>query len=78
VWKRESAMKNSGFGRDRLAGAETAPAVALIEREELLNGELRFVKEVSRRQEMEAELSEIRRGLHLLGFPTSTAGDRSS
>jgi hypothetical protein len=53
-------------------------AAALIEREELLNDELRFVNEVSRRQEMEAELSEIRRGLQLLGLPTATAGDRSS
>jgi hypothetical protein len=72
-------MKNSGYGRDRSAGvSEMVRAAALIEREELLNDELRFVNEVSRRQEMEAELSEIRRGLQLLGFPTAIAGDRSS
>jgi hypothetical protein len=72
-------MKSSGYGRDRSAGAsEMVRAAALIEREELLNDELRFVNEVSRRQEMEAELSEIRRGLQLLGLPTATAGDRSS
>jgi hypothetical protein len=64
-------MKSSGYGRDRSAGAsEMVRAAALIEREELLNDELRFVNEVSRRQEMEAELSEIRRGLQLLGLPT--------
>jgi hypothetical protein len=72
-------MKNSGYGRDRSAGvSEMVRAAALIEREELLNDELRFVNEVSRRQEMEAELSEIRRGLQLLGFSTASAGDRSS
>ena len=49
-------MKRSGHGRDRFAGAsETLRAAALIQREELLNDELRFVNEVSRRQEMEAE-----------------------
>jgi hypothetical protein len=53
-------------------------AAALIEREELLNEELRFVNEISRRQKMEAELSEIRRGLQLLGLSTAIAGDRSS
>jgi len=72
-------MKNSGYGGDRLAGAsEMLRAAALFEREELLNDELRFVKEVWRRQEMEVELSAIRRGLQLLGFSTATAGDRSS
>ena len=40
----------------------------MIEREGLLNDELRFVDDVSRREEMEAELSEIRRGLQLFGF----------
>jgi hypothetical protein len=45
-------MKSSGYGRDRSAGAsEMVRAAALIEREELLNDELRFVNEVSRRQE---------------------------
>jgi hypothetical protein len=72
-------MKNSGYGGERFAAAaETMRAAALIEREQLLNDELRFIDDVSRRQEMEAELSEIRRGLQLLGFHTMTAGDRSS
>ena len=53
-------------------------AAALIEREEVLNDELRFVNETSRRQKMEAELSEIRRGLQLLGLSTAITGDRSS
>jgi hypothetical protein len=66
-------MKNTGAG-----AADTLRAAALIEREQLLNDELRFINDVSRRQEMEAELSEIRRGLQLLGFHTSTAGDRIS
>jgi hypothetical protein len=72
-------MRNSGYGTDRLSGAsEMLGAAALIEREELLNEELRFVNEISRRQKMEAELSEIRRGLQLLGLSTAIAGDRSS
>jgi hypothetical protein len=46
-------------------------AAALIEREEMLIDEFRLVGEASyrRRQDIEAELSDIRRGLELLGFP---------
>jgi len=70
-------MRNSST--DRFSGAsEMLGAAALIEREKLLNDELRFVNEISHRRKMEAELSEIRRGLHLLGLPTAIAGDRSS
>jgi hypothetical protein len=72
-------MRISGNGTDRFAGAsEMLGAAALIEREELLNHELRFVNEISLRKKMEAELSEIRRGLQLLTLPTTIAGDRSS
>jgi hypothetical protein len=46
-------------------------AAALIEREEILLDEFRLVGEASyrRRQDIEVELSDIRRGLELLGFP---------
>ncbi len=46
-------------------------AAALIEREEMLVDEFRLVGEASyrRRQDIEVELSDIRRGLELLGFP---------
>jgi hypothetical protein len=53
-------------------------AAALIEREELLNEELRFINEISGRQKIEVELSEIRRRLQLLGLSTAMTGDRSS
>jgi hypothetical protein len=43
-------------------------AAALIEREAFLIGQLRFVLEVSRRQDIETELSRIYRELRLLGF----------
>jgi hypothetical protein len=51
--------------------SEAIRAAALIEREEMLVEEIRFVGEASyrRRQEIELELSDIRRGLELLGFP---------
>jgi hypothetical protein len=45
-------------------------ATRLIEREELITGQLRFVLEPSLREELEMELSEIRRELRLLGFKT--------
>jgi hypothetical protein len=45
-------------------------ATRLIEREELITGQLRFVLEASLREELEMELSEIRRELRLLGFKT--------
>ena len=46
-------------------------AAALLDREELLVDEFRVVGEASyrRRRDIEAELSDIRRGLELLGFP---------
>jgi hypothetical protein len=46
-------------------------AAALIEREEMLIDEFRLVGEASyrRRQDIEVELSDIRRGLELLVFP---------
>ena len=44
---------------------------ALIEREGMLLDEIRFIDEASyrRRQEIELELSDIRRGLKFLGVP---------
>ena len=49
-------------------------AAALIEREEMLIDEIRFVSEASyrRRQEIEVELSGIRRELERLGFRART------
>ena len=46
-------------------------AAALIEREEMLVDEFLLIGEASdrRRQDIEVELSDIRRGLELLGFP---------
>jgi len=46
-------------------------AAALLEREEILVDEFRLVGEASyrRRQDIEVELSDIRRDLELLGFP---------
>ena len=48
-------------------------AAALVEREKMLVDEFRLVGEASyrRRQDIEVELSDIRRGLELLGFPTT-------
>lgn len=45
-------------------------AAALVEREEMLTEEIRFLCEASyrRRQEIELELCDIRRNLELLGF----------
>jgi hypothetical protein len=45
-------------------------ASRLLEREELVVGQLRFAPEASRRKALETELSEIRRELRLLGFKT--------
>jgi hypothetical protein len=45
-------------------------ASGLLEREELVIGQLRFAREASRREALEMELSEIRRELRLLGFKT--------
>jgi hypothetical protein len=45
-------------------------AAGLLEREELVIGELRFAREASRQEVLEMELSEIRRELRLLGFKT--------
>jgi len=45
-------------------------ASRLLEREELIVGQLRFALEASRREALETELSEIRRELRLLGFKT--------
>jgi hypothetical protein len=49
-------------------------AAALLEREELLNEEVRFAGDASyrRRLEIETELSEIRRELERLGFQSSS------
>jgi hypothetical protein len=49
-------------------------AAALIEREEMLIDEIRFVSEASyrRRQEIEVELSDIRRELERLGLRART------
>jgi hypothetical protein len=48
-------------------------AAALLEREELLNEEVRFASDSSyrRRLEIEAELSDIRREITRLGFAAS-------
>jgi hypothetical protein len=49
-------------------------AAALSEREEMLIDEIRLAGETPsyrRRQETEAELSDVRRDLELLGFPYS-------
>jgi hypothetical protein len=56
--------------------SEVMRAAALIEREETLVDELRLVHEASyrRRQEIELELSDIRRDLELLGFPSEPTG----
>jgi hypothetical protein len=45
-------------------------AAGLLEREELIDGQLRFAPEASRREALETELSKIRRELRLLGFKT--------
>jgi hypothetical protein len=45
-------------------------ATALIEREEVITAQLRFVLEPSLREELEMKLSEIRRELQILGFKT--------
>jgi len=45
-------------------------ASRLLEREDLIIGQLRFAREASRRESLEMELSEIRRELRLLGFET--------
>ena len=47
-------------------------AAALSEREEMLVDEIRFAGEAPsyrQRQKIEVELSDVRRGLELLGFP---------
>ena len=46
-------------------------AAGLIEREEMLVDEIRFVDEASvrRPQDIDLDLSDIRRDLELLGFP---------
>ena len=50
-------------------------ASALIDREEMLVDEIRFVDEASirRRQDIDLELSDIRRDLELLGFPRTVS-----
>jgi hypothetical protein len=78
LWKGESGNEQFGIWPGSTCGGVGDAPGSRIQREELLNDELRFVNEVSRRQEMEAELFEIRRGLQLLGFPTAAAGDRGS
>jgi hypothetical protein len=45
-------------------------ASRLLEREELVIGQLRFAWEASRREALEMELSEVRRELRILGFKT--------
>jgi hypothetical protein len=45
-------------------------ASRLLEREELVIGQLRSAHEAARRAALEMELSEIRRELRLLGFKT--------
>jgi hypothetical protein len=49
-------------------------ASRLLEREELVVGQLRFANETSRREALERELLEIRRELRLLGFRPSSHG----
>jgi hypothetical protein len=72
-------MRNARYGKDLFSDpSKILGSAALIAREKLLNHKLRFVNDISRRQKMEAELSEIRRGLQLLGIATAIAGDRSS
>jgi len=50
-------------------------AAALSDREEMLVDEIRFVDEASirRRQDIDLELSDIRRDLELLGFPRTVS-----
>ena len=50
-------------------------AAALIDREEMLVDEIRFVDEASIRwrQDIDLELSDIRRDLELLGFPRTVS-----
>jgi hypothetical protein len=49
-------------------------AAALIDREEMLVDEIRFVDaSIRRRQEIDLELSDIRRDLELLGFPRTVS-----
>jgi hypothetical protein len=50
--------------------ADVMRASKLLEREQLVIGQLRFAREASRREALETELSEIRRELRLLGFKT--------
>jgi hypothetical protein len=64
--------------RSSVPPSDATRAAALIEREEMLADEIRFVGEASyrRRQEIELELSDIRRGLELMGFRRK-AGERA-
>jgi hypothetical protein len=61
----------STIRRSFVPPSDAMRAAALIEREEMLVDEIRSVGEASyrRRQDIELELSDIRRGLELLGFP---------
>jgi hypothetical protein len=49
-------------------------ASSLLEREELVIGQLRFAREASRREALETELSAIHHELRLLGFKPSGHG----
>ena len=56
--------------RSSVPPSDATRAAALIEREEMLVDEIRFVGEASyrRREEIELDLSDVRRALELLGF----------
>ena len=69
------APPNVRWSENTMRGSFAPPsdamrAAALIEREEMLVEEIRFVSEASyrRREALELALSDIRRGLEVLGF----------
>jgi hypothetical protein len=67
-------MYRSENTKRRSSVPDAMRAAALKEREEMLVDEIRFAGEAPsyrRRQETEVELSDVRRGLELLGFPYS-------
>jgi hypothetical protein len=70
----QSNMHRSENSKRRSSVPDAMRAAALSEREEMLIDEIRLAGETPsyrRRQETEAELSDVRRDLELLGFPYS-------
>ena len=68
-------MHRSENTKRRSSVPDAMRAAALIDREEMLVDEIRFVDEASirRRQDIDLELSDIRRDLELLGFPRTVS-----